>query len=865
MRRLGEANSDSLLGSGEALAAAPGKRTRSQALTGAAVQRSAVPGASPPSDTPPAAEGAADDPFGLHLPDATRAKMEASFGADFSDVRVAVGDAAPRMGAAAFAQGDQLAFAPGSYAPGSGAGDALIGHELAHVVQQRAGRVAAPAQGKGAPVVDDEALEREADLAGARAARGEPAGVGGQAGGAPQPKRAGTPIQRFEADEHKEAGDVAANTRLAGDPALRDVAVGKATLAKGATGAAVTSLQIALSDLGHPLPKYAVDGRFFDETAAAVTAFQQAAGLTASGTFDAAALKAMDARLGARGYAIGPKGAESSITLTHGDVDALSADVFPPDELFRLAAIPGRNGRAVGTSDEVVWALRESMIWEMREVPGRYQGAQDPRFQGTGPFAHYVFTQDVKDAVISRYRKLAARNTGHFVAPHGRDGKGNPIVVDPADSGENAGINYRSLHEAAIKGAYVAGKRHGDKQMAMAHEASAQHFLTDSFSAGHMRTPAGDIRAYWNGHYPLFWHNLRHKIANDTALHISTFSHVAYDQIIGQVEAMASELPAIMLGDLLTTVFHNVDSEAGLDVAGGGTAKGDWHLDDTTQGMAVKAMHAGMRDIDQAFLLGQRAAASGGAGGGSSNGAAGASSTAPAGGEDWSAIFAAVRKATGAKSDRFVPETMEPRATDQREPRWKAGSIEELWTQSIFEGAGRTVGAAITAELQHGSIREQLDSLAEKFPTGRFHNARESYRQGFVTPLLANPYAGVVDIVHWAPRGMSSANIADSMRDDLASLDRPGSVEKTSGMTPEQRLTYVRRLVDGGMSLDAPRILQLFGAMDIGERRAVYAAIDGHPWSGKLQHRHGRVDRFHNIMRPSADAVAQFERLMEGP
>jgi hypothetical protein len=122
---------------------------------------------------------------GEPLPDATRAKMEHSFGADFADVRVHHGDHAGNVGAEAYAEGSNLHFAPGRYAPGSQAGDELIGHELTHVVQQRAGRVAAPAQHKGG-VNDDPGLEAEADAMGAKAAAGHKVAMtaGGGGGGA---------------------------------------------------------------------------------------------------------------------------------------------------------------------------------------------------------------------------------------------------------------------------------------------------------------------------------------------------------------------------------------------------------------------------------------------------------------------------------------------------------------------------------------------------------------------------------------------------------------------------------------------------------------------------------------------------------
>jgi hypothetical protein len=105
---------------------------------------------------------------GNPLPQPVLAKMEAAFGADFSQVRIHVGPQAARIGAIAFTTGDQIYFAPGRYQPDSVQGQQLLGHELAHVVQQRHGRVRAP--DSGVAVVQDRMLEAEADRMGARAA-----------------------------------------------------------------------------------------------------------------------------------------------------------------------------------------------------------------------------------------------------------------------------------------------------------------------------------------------------------------------------------------------------------------------------------------------------------------------------------------------------------------------------------------------------------------------------------------------------------------------------------------------------------------------------------------------------------------------
>jgi hypothetical protein len=130
---------------------------------------------------------------GAKLPDTLRAKMEQALGADFSDVRVhASSQAATELGAQAFARGSDLHFAPGTYDPESSTGQELIGHELAHVIQQRAGAAADP-MGDGDGVARDPALESEADAAGAAAARGETARISGAdgAGGAPAPAPGG--------------------------------------------------------------------------------------------------------------------------------------------------------------------------------------------------------------------------------------------------------------------------------------------------------------------------------------------------------------------------------------------------------------------------------------------------------------------------------------------------------------------------------------------------------------------------------------------------------------------------------------------------------------------------------------------------
>ena len=79
-------------------------------------------------------------PGGESLPPALQTSMSAHLGFDFSNVKVHANGAAARKASAlrarAFTRGPDVFFNRGQYAPNTLAGRQLIGHELAHVVQQ---------------------------------------------------------------------------------------------------------------------------------------------------------------------------------------------------------------------------------------------------------------------------------------------------------------------------------------------------------------------------------------------------------------------------------------------------------------------------------------------------------------------------------------------------------------------------------------------------------------------------------------------------------------------------------------------------------------------------------------------------------
>jgi len=97
------------------------------------------------------------------LQDDFRSKMESSFNEDFSNIEIVKSSrVAKQMNTTAFTQGNKIHFAPGAFNSTSKNGKKIISHELAHVKQQRQGRVKNRYSGVDATNSEDFKLENEA-------------------------------------------------------------------------------------------------------------------------------------------------------------------------------------------------------------------------------------------------------------------------------------------------------------------------------------------------------------------------------------------------------------------------------------------------------------------------------------------------------------------------------------------------------------------------------------------------------------------------------------------------------------------------------------------------------------------------------
>jgi hypothetical protein len=111
---------------------------------------------------------------GSPLDPGARSFLEDGLGADFSDVRIHTGaradESARSISAQAYTVGEDVVFRSGAYQPDTPAGRHVLAHELAHVVQQRAGPVAGTPAAGGISLSEpgdpfEQAAERAADQA----------------------------------------------------------------------------------------------------------------------------------------------------------------------------------------------------------------------------------------------------------------------------------------------------------------------------------------------------------------------------------------------------------------------------------------------------------------------------------------------------------------------------------------------------------------------------------------------------------------------------------------------------------------------------------------------------------------------------
>lgn len=151
--------------------------------------------------------------------------------------------------------------------------------------------------------------------------------------------------------------------------------------------------------------------------------------------------------------------------------------------------------------------------------------------------------------------------------------------------------------------------------------------------------------------------------------------------------------------------------------------------------------------------------------------------------------------------------------------------------------------------MKSGELRGELTEMADKFPESRIAkkvftvHPKRGYQEGFLAPLVANPRAGLLSIIHFSPsRGQASFNEDDAIMREINGEDGHGGMteEQLAGLTLEQKAERIRALVSGFWNYcgedEGETVIKLFEVTPAGQRAALYQMVEGHRWEGDFRH-----------------------------
>lgn len=150
-------------------------------------------------DTRPSAAQLQSATGGVPLPGPVLQRMQRAFGTGFGRVKVHRGKEAEAFDAAAFTTRERIFLPKNAPDLSSPEGQAVLSHELTHVLQQRSGRVRV--KGGGVSVDPHPHLEQEAKAAGDAVSHGQAPVLGSHPSGEATEAPGGAAVQRLSEDE----------------------------------------------------------------------------------------------------------------------------------------------------------------------------------------------------------------------------------------------------------------------------------------------------------------------------------------------------------------------------------------------------------------------------------------------------------------------------------------------------------------------------------------------------------------------------------------------------------------------------------------------------------------------------------------
>lgn len=516
-------------------------------------------------------------------------------------------------------------------------------------------------------------------------------------------------------------------------------------------------------------------------------------------------------------------------TITYGDMVAMAGDHFHDiDQMRKMANKPGTGA---GTRGEI-----EYVLWSIHGKPSPKPNTWDAKAEA---------------AADKRYYELAVNNRSHFL--NAEAGDENRTAVEKADDINklneplNATAGYSQNHMRAIREAFEAGKTGKGIEVALATEAFGAHYLTDSFAAGHLRTPRASIKSYWHGQLPMFNYNLKGYIAEKIAekLEKTMYGGVLTEEAVykgaagkkGALQKVTELLDAkgfLSFGEVVSGALHDYDNLKGVmaEVEGhqgpihmqgdgtlgkelkkvpgkGGKLEEKWvdkpGLDDQEQAI-LNAVKAGRDDIDKAFAAGQKS-------------------------KSRVDLVDLLNELT-AGDGRFKAERLLPKPDFSNVPQWNFPSWETLLQDSQFKE-----GFKIFIDDKNAELKLAAKALTDP-------DERKAFEDSIIKRLDTEPMKVITEVINWVPNtggGIAGHNQDDNSEDYVNLAKRAGAM---ATLTKDQRVKLIRNLFDGKTFAEDERmVLDLLDAADDKDVRYIIRTIGWDNFNSEMEDERGTTFR----------------------
>ena len=544
-------------------------------------------------------------------------------------------------------------------------------------------------------------------------------------------------------------------------------------------------------------------------------------------------------------------------TVTAGDITAMTGDHFKSkQQIIDFLNNPDREGPE--SKEEV-----EYVRWvDIRDDKTKKE-AYDKKAETNDK------TKKAIENANKRYYALAGQNKSHFPYPN----KGDELLPISelaeqwANSNDindlpNAIAGYRRYHIQALLEAYQEGFMSQAIGQSITTDSSSYHFLTDSFSAGHVQAPRASLQEHWHSRVPMFNNNLKGFISNQVAEYINNnldkylltgsaaflalgvamggagflvgsialssislllTENFIYDKVLPIVTAKIDSTGILNFGDVVSGALHDYFNTYGIVAKINNketTIYGDSHLDSTpakgqndTRYYAAEAVKLSYFELEAARQMGIKK-------------------------QSMPDIL------TLKKDGLFAAETMIPKPAGKvldktgnvdKPIEWEYDKVKDLLADIKFQTALQLFAKEKSATFKEVIAGLKLEGVMKPLKP----LVESAFKEKVIGPLEGNSVEVITEVINWTPDtggGLFGHDEDDKAMEYVNKTKKAGNL---GSLTLEQKARLIKHIMGGVLSIvfedEEQAIVDLFQTTAASERKKLYAMIEGHPWGGDFK------------------------------